>query len=164
MSRNLSDLVKSYSVVNRYQAQVTLLSSRLRSLYGHELEIGTVDGMQGREKEAVIISLVRSNDKVLINNLIARPLPYDNRSQREVGFLKDERRLNGMMKTDSAIRTTGSLAGVVAMTRARRHLVSENPCLGYHNVMLLISESVHSWRLLHSTTWGQILERLAGLA
>ena len=68
MSRGLSDLVKPYSVVNRYQAQVTLLSSRLRSLYGHELEIGTVDGMQGREKEAVIISLVRSNDKVFISN------------------------------------------------------------------------------------------------
>ena len=55
-------------MMNRYQAQVSLLSSRLRSQYGHELEIGTVDGMQGREKEAVIISLVRSNDKVLINN------------------------------------------------------------------------------------------------
>jgi DNA polymerase alpha-associated DNA helicase A len=27
------------------------------------LEIGTVDGMQGREKEAVVLSLVRSNDK-----------------------------------------------------------------------------------------------------
>jgi AAA domain len=50
--------------MSRYQAQVALLSSRLRSLYGPELEIGTVDGMQGREKEAVIISLVRSNDKV----------------------------------------------------------------------------------------------------
>jgi len=73
-------------ILTPYQAQVGLLSSRLRSLYGPELEIGTVDGMQGREKEAVIISLVRSNDK------------------REVGFLKDERRLN------------------VAMTRARRHL------------------------------------------
>jgi len=63
-----SGLVKSYLVVNRYQAQVALLSSRLRSLYGPELEIGTVDGMQGREKEAVVISLVRSNDKVLINS------------------------------------------------------------------------------------------------
>jgi DNA polymerase alpha-associated DNA helicase A len=50
--------------VNRYQAQVALLTSLLRSPYGPELEIGTVDGMQGREKEAVIISLVRSNDKV----------------------------------------------------------------------------------------------------
>jgi len=73
-------------IITPYQAQVALLTSLLRSPYGPELEIGTVDGMQGREKEAVIISLVRSNDK------------------REVGFLKDERRLN------------------VAMTRARRHL------------------------------------------
>lgn len=48
----------------RYQAQVTLLTSTLRPLYGKDIEIGTVDGMQGREKDVVIISLVRSNDKV----------------------------------------------------------------------------------------------------
>lgn len=48
----------------RYQAQVVLLTSLLRPKYGPELEIGTVDGMQGREKEAVVISLVRSNDVV----------------------------------------------------------------------------------------------------
>ncbi|KLO18880.1 P-loop containing nucleoside triphosphate hydrolase protein [Schizopora paradoxa] len=73
------------AVLSPYQAQVTLLSSSLSPEYP-ELEVGTVDGMQGREKEAVIISLVRSNEK------------------REVGFLKDKRRLN------------------VAMTRARRQL------------------------------------------
>ncbi|QRW25820.1 P-loop containing nucleoside triphosphate hydrolase protein [Rhizoctonia solani] len=70
---------------DHYAAQVTLLVSMLRPTY-LELEIGTVDGMQGREKDAVILSLVRSNDK------------------REVGFLKEKRRLN------------------VAMTRPRRHL------------------------------------------
>ena len=51
---------------NRYQAQVALLASMLRPIYGSELEIGTVDGMQGREKEAVIISLVRSNENVSV--------------------------------------------------------------------------------------------------
>ncbi|KAI0088229.1 P-loop containing nucleoside triphosphate hydrolase protein [Irpex rosettiformis] len=74
------------AVITPYQAQVSLLTSLLRPTYGLELEIGTVDGMQGREKEAVIISLVRSN------------------ANREVGFLKDKRRLN------------------VAMTRAKMHL------------------------------------------
>ncbi|KAK0221000.1 P-loop containing nucleoside triphosphate hydrolase protein [Armillaria nabsnona] len=79
-------LTSQIAVITPYQAQVTLLTSLLRPQYGSALEIGTVDGMQGREKDAVIISLVRSNDK------------------REVGFLKEKRRLN------------------VAMTRAKRHL------------------------------------------
>ncbi|KAA1474386.1 P-loop containing nucleoside triphosphate hydrolase protein [Dentipellis sp. KUC8613] len=79
-------LPSQIAIISPYQAQVTLLTSLLRPVYGTDLEIGTVDGMQGREKEAVIISLVRSNEK------------------REVGFLKEKRRLN------------------VAMTRARRHL------------------------------------------
>ncbi|KAI6107754.1 AAA domain-containing protein [Pisolithus croceorrhizus] len=74
------------AIITPYQAQVTLLTSLLRPICGPELEIGTVDGMQGREKDAVIISLVRSNEK------------------REVGFLKEKRRLN------------------VATTRAKRHL------------------------------------------
>ncbi|KAG2136029.1 AAA domain-containing protein [Suillus clintonianus] len=79
-------LPSQIALITPYQAQVTLLTSLLRPVYGPELEIGTVDGMQGREKDAVIISLVRSNDK------------------REVGFLKEKRRMN------------------VAMTRAKRHL------------------------------------------
>lgn len=41
------------------------------------IELGSVDGFQGREKEAVILSLVRSN------------------SEAEVGFLGEKRRLNG---------------------------------------------------------------------
>lgn len=64
----------------------------LRPVYP-ELEIGTVDGMQGREKEAIILSLVRSNDKV---STLAHTLNMATQTpQREVGFLKERRRLNG---------------------------------------------------------------------
>lgn len=81
---------------HRYQAQVTLLTSLLRPLYGAEIEIGTVDSMQGREKDAVIISLVRSNDSVGSRD---RRTSFGTLKlillQRSVGFLKDKRRLNG---------------------------------------------------------------------
>jgi len=64
---------KQLAVIAPYSAQVRLLRSRL-DVVG--LEIDSVDGFQGREKEAVIISLVRSNPK------------------QEIGFLSDVRRMN----------------------------------------------------------------------
>lgn len=61
------------AVISPYDDQVDLL----RSMIGVEgLEINTVDGFQGREKEAVIVSFVRSNPN------------------GEIGFLADLRRLN----------------------------------------------------------------------
>ncbi|THH27192.1 hypothetical protein EUX98_g6997 [Antrodiella citrinella] len=75
-------LPSQIAIITPYQAQVTLLTSLLRPIHGLEIEIGTVDSMQGREKDAVIISLVRSNDKPM---------------KRSVGFLKDKRRLNVAM-------------------------------------------------------------------
>lgn len=64
------------AIVTPYNAQVAILSSVLKEKYPG-LELGSVDGFQGREKEAVIVSLVRSN------------------AEREVGFLGEKRRLNG---------------------------------------------------------------------
>ena len=60
-------------MITPYAAQVRLLRSLLTI---DEVEIDTVDGMQGREKEAVVISLVRSN------------------GNGQIGFLGETRRMN----------------------------------------------------------------------
>ncbi|KAM7264647.1 hypothetical protein ACFE04_002330 [Oxalis oulophora] len=64
-------------IITPYSAQVF----QLKLLRGNDdklknIEISTVDGFQGREKEAIVISMVRSNSK------------------KEVGFLSDRRRMN----------------------------------------------------------------------
>ncbi|GAX76189.1 hypothetical protein CEUSTIGMA_g3633.t1 [Chlamydomonas eustigma] len=66
----------SIGVITPYNAQVALLKEMRPEKIASQLEISSVDGFQGREKEAIIISMVRSNDK------------------REVGFLADQRRMN----------------------------------------------------------------------
>ena len=45
-----------------YSSQIELLASHLQPSYP-QLEIKTVDGFQGREKEVIIMSLVRSNNQ-----------------------------------------------------------------------------------------------------
>ena len=54
-------------------AQVRLLKSMTKD---KAIEIGSVDGFQGREKEAVVLSMVRSNP------------------EGDIGFLADVRRTN----------------------------------------------------------------------
>jgi predicted DNA helicase len=62
------------AVISPYDAQV----QKIRQLLADQpdLEIDTVDGFQGREKEAVVVSLVRSNES------------------GELGFVADIRRIN----------------------------------------------------------------------
>ncbi|CAM4581695.1 unnamed protein product [Leuciscus chuanchicus] len=67
--------VKDIAVIAPYNLQVDLLRQKLSHKYT-ELEIKSVDGFQGREKEAVVLSMVRSNRK------------------GEVGFLAEDRRIN----------------------------------------------------------------------
>ncbi len=64
------------ALVSPYDAQVQRLRQLLAAEVEAGLEVDTVDGFQGREKEAVVVSLVRSNDA------------------GEVGFLADVRRMN----------------------------------------------------------------------
>lgn len=82
------------TILTPYSAQVALLHSTVRAhkfsgpptstaakaqrevVHAEEIELGTIDSMQGREKDVVIISLVRSNPEM------------------EVGFLAQKKRLN----------------------------------------------------------------------
>jgi predicted DNA helicase len=64
------------AVISPYSAQVRLLVSKIPH---PEIEIDSVDGFQGREKELVIVCLVRSN------------------MEGEMGFLTDTRRMNVAM-------------------------------------------------------------------
>ena len=69
--------VEDIGVITPYNGQVTLLRElRARDDALKNLEISTVDGFQGREKDAIVISAVRSNDS------------------GDVGFLSDSRRMN----------------------------------------------------------------------
>jgi superfamily I DNA and/or RNA helicase len=64
------------AIIAAYSAQARRLRELLREERAAGVEIGTVDGFQGREKEAVIVDLVRSNER------------------GEIGFLSNTRRMN----------------------------------------------------------------------
>jgi DNA polymerase alpha-associated DNA helicase A len=81
--------------------QLTLMAREMKEAFP-SIELGTVDGFQGREKEAVIVSLVRSN------------------SELEAGFVAEKRRLNGTSHL-RMLRIVLNLQ-TVAMTRPRRSL------------------------------------------
>ncbi len=76
--------VSDISVIAPYAAQTRRIRDFFRSIKTEsgepsdlaQVEVDTVDGFQGREKEVIVISLVRSN------------------ASGEIGFLKDYRRTN----------------------------------------------------------------------
>ena len=55
-------------IVTPYSAQRELLASELQEKFPN-LEIKSVDGFQGREKEAIILSMVRSNNSNMVGFL-----------------------------------------------------------------------------------------------
>jgi superfamily I DNA and/or RNA helicase len=65
---------RELGVITPYRAQALWLREQLQELA--DLEVDTVDAFQGREKDVIIVSLVRSN------------------TEQQLGFLEDLRRLN----------------------------------------------------------------------
>ena len=81
----MNRIARRAAVVSPYSEQVRLISDRLRKLFGVTdptkpcpVEVNTVDGFQGREKDIIIASTVRA-------------------SEGSIGFLNDIRRMNVML-------------------------------------------------------------------
>lgn len=102
----------SIAVIAPYKAQVRRLQHRLRSYLtvapsstddpNHttmQLEINTIDGFQGREKDVILFSTVRSN------TIKSHHQHHGGNAVGKIGFVADERRLN------------------VAITRARKAML-----------------------------------------
>ncbi|OBZ85970.1 DNA polymerase alpha-associated DNA helicase A [Choanephora cucurbitarum] len=66
---------KEVGIITPYSAQVRYLQDGMGDQL-EEIEVGSVDGFQGREKEVIVLSMVRSNER------------------GQVGFLSEKRRLN----------------------------------------------------------------------
>jgi hypothetical protein len=109
------------AVIAPYAAQVRLLREQLPT---PELEIDSVDGFQGREKEAVIISLVRSNPR------------------GEIGFLGDIRRMNvAMTRARRKLIVLGDSATLAGHPFYARMLEYFESLKAYHTVW---EEDMHS--------------------
>ncbi|XP_015631205.1 probable helicase MAGATAMA 3 [Oryza sativa Japonica Group] len=83
------------AVISPYRHQVKLLKDHFRSTFGDQskevIDVNTVDGFQGCEKEVVIFSCVRCN------------------KEQKIGFVSDFRRMNvAITRARSAVLVVGS--------------------------------------------------------
>uniref|UniRef100_A0A1D1XNF7 Putative helicase MAGATAMA 3 n=1 Tax=Anthurium amnicola TaxID=1678845 RepID=A0A1D1XNF7_9ARAE len=88
------------AVISPYRHQVKLLQDRFRVAFGklsdQFVDINTVDGFQGREKDVVIFSCVRAN------------------SGKGIGFVSDFRRMNvGITRARSSVLVVGSASTLI---------------------------------------------------
>lgn len=109
------------AVISPYKAQVEVIEGLLKEDHyfsdkQKQVKVNTIDSFQGQERDVVYLSLVRSNE----NN--------------EIGFLKDERRMN------------------VAMTRAKKKLViiGDSSTIGgknkFYNSFLDYAQEINAYK------------------
>ncbi|CAK7197496.1 hypothetical protein SEUCBS139899_000143 [Sporothrix eucalyptigena] len=114
------------AVVTPYNAQLALLSGPLKNEFPG-IELGSVDGFQGREKEAVVVSLVRSN------------------TTGDVGFLAEKRRLNvAMTRPKRSLTVIGDSETVKrgsAFLKNWMEFLEENADLRYPDASAVVAES-----------------------
>lgn len=102
------------AVITPYAAQVRLLRDLLA---GTGIEIDSVDGFQGREKEVVLVSLVRSNP------------------EGEIGFLGDVRRTNvAMTRARRSLVVIGDSATLAVHPFYQRLIEYAEKIGAYHSV------------------------------
>ncbi|KAL6495067.1 hypothetical protein OROGR_030749 [Orobanche gracilis] len=83
------------AIISTYAGQVKLFREKFRSTFGAEfakvVDINTIDGFQGQEKDLTIFSAVRANEN------------------KNIGFVSDFRRMNvGITGARSSILIVGS--------------------------------------------------------
>lgn len=87
--------LEDIGIISTYAAQTLMLRTRAAEIFGNnasKLEISTVDGFQGREKDVILLSTVRANDR------------------GNIGFLADPRRLNvALTRAKNRILVVGNM-------------------------------------------------------
>jgi len=105
---------RELAVITPYRAQASYIRELLTDLT--EVEVDTVDAFQGREKDAVLLSMVRCN------------------TEQQVGFLEDLRRMNvAMTRARRHLFVVGDSATLSAHGFYRRFLESVEALQGYRS-------------------------------
>lgn len=83
-------------IISPYKSQVKLIRQSLAALLpavAEHVDVNTIDGFQGREKQVIVFSSVRSN----------------RRGKRSIGFVADERRINvGLSRARCSLLLVGN--------------------------------------------------------
>ncbi|KAL3814454.1 hypothetical protein ACJIZ3_015722 [Penstemon smallii] len=112
------------AIISPYRHQVKLIRKKFRTTFGVDsdkvVDINTVDGFQGREKDVAIFSCVRAN------------------KDKGIGFVKDFRRMNvGITRARSSVLVVGSAS---TLKRGSDHWKNLVESAEQRNVLMKVSK------------------------